>query len=112
MVFRMTDTSKNELLERISRLESSVKMLSQRLQKLARQQKDWDEIRGEHLKIIDQVQLTHYTALSNAFERIKNMEMKLFPNVAHDMADLKKIIGDGDGKVRNSLDHRKLPDQE
>jgi hypothetical protein len=100
------DLTVKELLEKIDQLEAAVGALSKKLDALTRQEKDHGEITDEHLKLLSRVQKTHHIALCNAFDRIQNIEVKLFPNLAADMLQVKNILGDGDDKVQNPLDQR------
>ena len=45
--------------------------------------------------------------ITDACERIKNIEVVVFPNIEKDMNDLYEIIGDIIGPAENSLDRRK-----
>jgi hypothetical protein len=96
-----------ELLDKITRLETTVEALSKKLEKLTETEKGSYEIISERLKVIKHGQQTHHIAFCNVFERLRNMEAKLFPNLAADMTAVKNIIGPDDDKVRNPLDHRK-----
>jgi hypothetical protein len=51
----------------------------------------------------------HDVELTDAFDRIKNMELKFFPNLARDVDRLHKIIGQGEDLAHNPLDHRRKP---
>jgi hypothetical protein len=110
------EPSTAELLERISRLEgeiarlakdhADIKLLEGQLQKLAvkldkiaKQQTDWDRLNSRRIKLIEEDQ-------DDAFSRLKNIELKLFPELASDIARLRNIIG-GDDKRQNGLDYRK-----
>ena|ERR1700722_2960565 len=97
----------NELLGKISQLEAVVEALAGKLESLARQEKANTEITDEHLKLIHHVQDTHHAAFRNVFERLRNVEAKLFPNLAADIGALQNIIGGGEDKVLNPLDYRK-----
>jgi hypothetical protein len=99
MVEPHDDLHKNELTARIARLEAHIEELSVKLEKVARQQVDWDKIDAEHMKLIDR-------DLADAFERIKNIELKYFPNLASDILRLHEIIGEGEDRAYNELDHR------
>jgi hypothetical protein len=43
----------------------------------------------------------------DAFNRLKNIELKVFPNLAQDILRVNDIIGDGGNKRHNGLDYRK-----
>jgi predicted nucleic acid-binding Zn-ribbon protein len=110
------ELSPNEVSERIVRLEgeiarlakdrADIKLLEGQLQKLAvkldkiaKQQTDWDRLNSRRIKLIEEDQ-------ADAFSRLKNIELKLFPELASDIARLRNIIG-GDDKRHNGLDYRK-----
>ena len=94
------DTGTTELLRRISELEATVASMARELAKVAKRQLDWDRLNMERIKLID-------ADLVDAFERIKNIELKFFPNLAGDIIRLTDVIGEGEGKAYNPLDHRK-----
>lgn len=62
-------------------------------------------------KNMDQLNAKHCTLLSRevheAFDRIKHLELTVFPNLARDIQDVHDIIGEGENKADNPLDHRK-----
>jgi DNA repair exonuclease SbcCD ATPase subunit len=94
------DPTTKELLHEIRQLQANVETLTKHLEKVARQQKDWDEINTEYRKLIER-------DATDALDRIKRIELKLFPNLADDLSKAQNIIGEGDGHDWNPLDHRK-----
>jgi regulator of replication initiation timing len=105
MVHRMTKPSENqidtkELAQKFSELEAVVGALEKKLEKEIRHNANMDKLNTELRKIIE-------NDVIDAFERIKNIELKFFPNLASDIVCLNDIIGEGDGKAWNPLDHRK-----
>jgi len=44
--------------------------------------------------------------IKNAFDRIINLELTVFPNLQNDIDDVYKIIGKGEDRADNPLDRR------
>jgi len=87
------------LLAKISGLEARVEELTLKLEKVAKRQIAWNEIDTRRMRLVD-------LDLMDAFERIKNMEFKLFPHLARDIVRLYEITGPGEDQEYNSLDYR------
>ena len=105
MVHRMTKPSENqidtkELAAKISQLEAVIQALTQKLEKEIKHNANMDRLNTELRKLIE-------NDVIDAFERIKNIELKFFPGLASDIIRLNGIIGEGDGKAWNPLDQRK-----
>lgn len=52
-----------------------------------------------HIKVLQ-------AELTDAFEGLKSVELKLFPNLSRDMLRIYDIIGEGEDKAYNPLDFR------
>ncbi len=92
--------------EQIRQLEQRIAALEVRLGKLTdKQQRDvkalmgLDDVLDKHRKGID-------ADLTDAFDRIKNIEFTLFPNLIRDMRQLYRVIGDHEAKAFDPLDFR------
>lgn len=101
----MSDSAKNqatidELLAKIERLEQRLEAQAFDLQRLAKACMGYDEQLDRHCKI-------HDGQIADAYGRIINLELKVFPNLARDMAGLHDVIGDADGRADHPLDRRK-----
>jgi predicted nucleic acid-binding Zn-ribbon protein len=92
--------NEKELEERIKNLEAQVKALLDGLNKLSKNSYEYDMLLNQHVKILDRQQ-------DDAFGRIKNLEFKVFPNLAQDIKQAFDTIGDDNGKADNPLDRRK-----
>lgn len=86
--------------ERIKTLEEQVEKLDNRLNRLAKVHVEYNELLDMQLKTIEQYQ-------EDLFQRLKNIELKVFPHLAEGITHLRDIIGDGDDKVNNPLDRRR-----
>jgi hypothetical protein len=105
MVHRMTKPPENqidpkELAEKLGELETVIKALAEKLDKEIRHNANMDRLNTELRKLVE-------NDVIDAFARIKNIELKFFPNLAGDISRLNDVIGEGDGKAWNPLDHRK-----
>jgi hypothetical protein len=83
-----------EALERIERLEKRLKLLDKHLFQLWDDFMDFRKAQGDRFE--------------SAFERIKNLEVSVFPNLRNDIESVHQIIG-GNGVPAdgNPLDSRK-----
>jgi len=97
---RPQNPNDSALIERISKLEALVGTLAVEIKKFARWMQDGDRLIIERIRIVERHQ-------EDAFERIKNMELKLFPDLARDIIRLNDIVGDGENKADNPLDRGK-----
>lgn len=100
MLERPEDSSTKELLYRISQLETAMAVFTEKLDKAVRHNSNMHRLNIQHRELIE-------SDLVDAFERIKNIELKVFPNLAEDIIHLNDIIGEGNGKAWNPLDQRK-----
>jgi len=89
-----------ELAEKFSELEAVIMVLAETLDKEIKHNANMDRLNTELRKLIER-------DVVDAFERIKNIELKFFPNLASDISHLNDVIGETDGKAWNPLDHRK-----
>ncbi len=88
---RMDDPT--ALTERLARLEA-------RVERQARSLREYIDIVARYVKDVDRDQ-------QYAFERIINLELKVFPHLKGDIARLHAIIGDYHDKADQPLDRRK-----
>ena len=95
----MSELTTRELMDRVARLETAMQELTLKLQKETRNNADLDRLNTELRRLIEK-------DVIDAFDRIKNIELKFFPNLARDISQLNSIIGEGDGKAWNPLDRR------
>ena len=95
--------SLKELHDRLSKIESSLEALDSAFRKALKVYADFDKNLMEHC-------LRHDEEFSNAWDRIKNLEYAVFPNLARDIEALHNIIGEGEDWRKNPLDtRRKFP---
>ena len=100
------DTSQAQITalnKKIERLDARLEELITDYRKMVRVLGGYDDLLNKHCKILEK-------ELADAFERIKHLELTLFPNLGPDMLQLYDIIGEGEKKVDNPLDHRKPDD--
>jgi hypothetical protein len=95
MTERDTNPTMKELLKRLDRLEKKVALF------------------GDHLYSLSQDFMDHRAAqadrFESAFERIKNIEVSVFPNLLNDIESVHQIIGgEGVPAEKNPLDKRKI----
>lgn len=95
----MNDADK-KLVERIEALEERIKNTENDLARAVKVLGGFDDALRRHCEL-------NSRDIADAFDRIINIEVKFFPNLADDIVDLHKIIGDGENKADNPLDHRK-----
>ena len=101
-----TPTSLSELLDRIVRLEKQVAKIDEEFtrffeiySKAASGFGKFDELLMHHCN-------SHDRQFEEAWARIKNLELTVFPNLAHDITALNKIIPTGESDPENQLDTR------
>jgi len=95
------DTPRADELEgQIKRLEARFDKLASDLDRVVKIGSKFDETLGKRLDILSQGQ-------QDVFERVKNLELKLFPNLSGDIMQVYNIIGEGDDKAYQPLDRRK-----
>src|ERR1700736_2922224 len=90
----------DELRQKIARLEARLEELGTDYRKVVRSLGRYDELNAKHCNMLEK-------ELADAFERIKHIELTLFPNLMPDITRLHGIIGDVEDKADNPLDHRK-----
>lgn len=93
------DLPHSDSAARLARLEGKLEALSFDLNRLAKVNFDSHVQFDKHLHIIER-------ELSDAFGRIKNLELTVFPNLAHDITQLRDVIGKGEDTSENPLDRR------
>jgi chaperonin cofactor prefoldin len=76
----------DQLRKRIETLESRLKELTERYERFGKSFLGWDDLIKAHLKLLEKNQ-------EYAFERIRNIEHKIFPKLADDICKLDDIIG-------------------
>ncbi len=81
-----------ELTERVDRLDEGLA-------------KCYEVLCG-YITTLEKYVLTMDRDLANAYDRIKNLELTVFPNLAKDIKQVRDIIGDGEDKSENPLDKR------
>lgn len=87
------------MTERVGALEQQLARLTHDLNRVVRVASDYDETLRRHTKLLQR-------NMEDAFGRIKNLELTVFPNLAADMVAVYDAIGDGEDKDDNPLDHR------
>lgn len=90
----------DELKQTVARLEARLEELGTDYRKVVRSLGRYDELNAKHCNLLEK-------ELVNAFERIKHIELTLFPNLMPDITRVHDIIGEGEDKADNPLDHRK-----
>src|SRR5437764_11543498 len=93
------DTEIAALKAKIADLEARLAKLTDKHQRDVKALMGCDDILDKHRKAM-------HAELTDAFERIKKIELSLFPHLAHDIDDLNRVIGEGDTKAYNPLDFR------
>jgi hypothetical protein len=89
-----------ELLRtKVAELETRLEQLSVKHQRDVKALLGCDDIHDKHRKVIE-------ADLEDAFERIKHVELTLYPNLMRDMRHLYRVIGDHEPKAYNRLDFR------
>jgi hypothetical protein len=87
------------LRKEIDRLSAEIELLHAHIRKGADLINSGDELSWKYCKLLDR-------DVKNAFERIVNLELKVFPNLQNDIDEVYKAIGEGDDKANNPLDRR------
>ena len=95
----MSQPTVTELLEKIAGLERTVVALALKLEKESNHTAAMFTLNTEIRTLIE-------NEVMDAFERIKQIELTLFPNLAGDIVRLHRIVGEGDGRAWNPLDKR------
>jgi hypothetical protein len=95
----VSEPTVKDLLERIAGMEDAIDALTQTLEKQIKANAGYNKHHSRIQKLIQ-------NDLSDAFERIKNIELKFFPHLADDIRRLYEMVPDDD-KAWNPLDYRK-----
>ena len=64
------------------------------------------DVLGGYITTLEKYVLAVDRDLADARDRIKNLELTVFPNLAQDIKQVRDIIGDGGDKSENPLDKR------
>ena len=88
------------LRKELERLSAKVDVLNANIERTVMSSSDADEVLRKHCWLLTR-------ELKDAFERIINLELTVFPNLQKDMDQVYKTIGDGEDKLDNPLDRRK-----
>ena len=91
-----------KLREDIKHLTARVAELEYGLSRGAKIYGGFFEALQRHCMMLDRDQ-------EDAFERIKHLELTVFPNLARDIQNVHDIIGEGESKAENPLDHPRRP---
>ena len=78
-------TQIDALKDKVARLEAKLEELAIDYRKAVRALASYDELLNKHCHLLDK-------ELADAFERIKNVELRFFPNLTRDMTHLYDII--------------------
>lgn len=96
----MSEPTVADLMKKIELLEAGMETTRAKLDEEIKHNANMDRLNTELRKLIEK-------DVIDAFERIKNIELRLFPNLACDISEINKIIGEGENRAWNPLDHRK-----
>jgi hypothetical protein len=95
------------MTERDDQVQNSIDKLAARVDAL---QQQLDKLNAVLLKL-DDIYTANFDILHRercgAFERIKNIELFVFPHLRADISELNDILGEGDPELFNPLDRRK-----
>ena len=98
----MDEPTIKQFTQRIAVLEAAVESLKEQLEKEVKHNANMDRLNSELRGLIE-------ADVIDALERVKNIELKVFPNLVRDIIEVNKIIGTGDDNRWNPLDHRPPP---
>lgn len=99
---RMTDsrtTLIDSLRKRIEQLETDFKTLDAKHNRAVDALAGYDQLLNQHCKLLDK-------EMTDAFERIKYLEVKVYPGLLDDITQIENVIGEADDKALNPLDSR------
>jgi hypothetical protein len=91
-------TEIDKLREEIEALTARMDELEHGLTRGAKIYGGYFEALQSHCMMLDRDQ-------AGAFQRIKHLELTVFPKLARDIQDVHDIIGEGEDKAENPLDH-------
>ena len=94
----MTDEL-DTLRKEIAHLSAKVEALRSDIGRAVTLGSDSDELLHKRCRLLGR-------DLKEAFDRIINLELTVFPNLQQDMNDVYKAIGEGEDKADNPLDRR------
>lgn len=99
--FEQLKEQNRQLLARLARLEKRIDTLAVGMTRHVKTAREYDEALARQGGMAS-------AEIRDAFERIINLELKVFPNLAGDIDQLHGIIGDGDAnhRAQNQLDRR------
>src|SRR5271167_4356365 len=98
------------LLKRIFQLESQTASLTEQVAKANAEFNRAANLFADFDKMLMHHCMKHDDEFKDAWARIKSLEFTVFPNLAQDVVDIHKIIGEGEPWKANQLDSRtKLP---
>jgi predicted nucleic acid-binding Zn-ribbon protein len=92
-------TEIDTLRKEITVLSAKIEALRGDIQRVMTLAGDSDEALRKYCRLLDRDQ-------KDAFDRIINLELTVFPNLQRDMNDVYKAIGEGEDKADNPLDRR------
>jgi len=96
----------NNADHQIKQLQAKVAQLEARLEQLDKKyQRSVNALMGLH-DVLDKRCTVMDAESADAFERIKHVELTLYPNLMKDMRHLYRVIGDHEPKAYNRLDFR------
>jgi hypothetical protein len=88
------------LRELVAKLPTRLDVLEQRHDRAVKIARDYDALLETYCDRLS-------TSSSDAFGRIKNLELKLFPHLAADLDELHKVIGETEGQPECPQERRK-----
>lgn len=92
-------TDVENLRQEIARLAAAVESLKSDLERAVTLADKSDELTQRHCRLLGR-------DLKDAFDRIINLELTVFPRLQQDVDAVYKITGEGDDKADNPLDRR------
>jgi predicted nucleic acid-binding Zn-ribbon protein len=93
------DTEIADLKAKIADLEAQLTKLANKHQRDVKALMGCDDVLSKHRKAMN-------AELNDAFERIINLELTVFPHLSGDITRLNRLIGEGDQRAYNPLDFR------
>jgi len=98
----MEQDTQKQLEEKIKTLEARIEELSQRLDAADKRVSDYSELYCQQIVYVSR-------DIEYAFERIKNVEVTVFPNLLDDLAHAHEIIGYGNYSLTASANKPSSP---
>jgi hypothetical protein len=87
------------LKENVARLEICLAEMREEFRRTISSLMRFGDLYDTRLKVLN-------NEMTDAFESIKSIELKIFPNLPRDMVRIYDIIGEGEDKAYNPLDFR------